>query len=931
MMTKVWTIFIAFCCAFAFSCNTRAFAQQSTLVDINGVVLREAPVSSPEAANYPLGDCVVKIYFQKEGQLDSLYSISNQFSGQFSFKNVPAQRVVMRLQCLGFETISETVNLAPGDNLFSFTMKEKSEQLKEAKVSASVPLLKMLNDTTFVNTQAIRTMDGESLREALSQVPGFTVNGNEILIDGQRVEKAYVNGVLVFGDDPTRAINTLKAEEVTQVKVYDKKRSIDEHRGKLNSRKERVIDIITKESFLSQTDGALALGGGFDANGQKLYGSAIALQHDSEMLNVFASASANNYFSANREITESSQVYSYLDPTGARSEYKETEAVNFLLTKHWNNREFGNSFRSTYNYDHRYSRSARKALTDYFKTEDNPEISELDSLSSMTGEMMHKARLSLALVDTKLKSLGFDVFGGLSDKDNSRRSISTVKAAGIDSYSRDESSRSTAKNYNLGGIFSWSNDDATKWRPSLTMAAEVENNTTLSWTVDTLETSFLKRQLTSDGYGKSYHASMNASINGCIVNNTNHTLEARLNVISSYNKSTEKQMSVNEWDVLTPVTDLANSYDFTRNELKSQAALSLSYHSDRIMEASATASINNSRLLDDEHFPYDFTNKKSYIYPEFIIGLTSKHFAIQSSMETVVPLTEQIRNRISDSNPLVLTAGNPTLRPETSWKASLIYNSRVKVKENGNANTFTATINGICTFNDIVSRSIYFDDDTYLNEWDGYLAKAGSMLYTFDNAKTPALSVGAHTDYGISFLQNRLSARLTLNSSYVRTPAYAGETQIWMNELLNSGSFKLNFSASRKLSFRNSTGLTLANSFGQDGGEISKRMIITNSSNFSHMLCSRIKWVTLYSLNAFRYLDGIGENSCAHVLSTGISALLVKDQELEISIRGCDLLNSGKVYNCNVSASSMNQTWAPTYGRYLIVTLSSRLTHRRQQ
>ena len=108
--------------------------------------------------------------------------------------------------------------LSPGDNAFILTMKEKSEKLEESKVVAEIPLMTRLRDTTIFNTQAIKSMSGDGLRDVIEQIPGFSVADNEIYYNGEKVTRTYVNGLLIFGDETMRAVNALKADEVTQVK-----------------------------------------------------------------------------------------------------------------------------------------------------------------------------------------------------------------------------------------------------------------------------------------------------------------------------------------------------------------------------------------------------------------------------------------------------------------------------------------------------------------------------------------------------------------------------------------------------------------------------------------------------------------------------------------------------------------------------------------
>lgn len=91
----------------------------------------------------------------------------------------------------------------------------------------SAELMKKLNDTTIFNTHAIRSLPGDGLKDVLEQLPGFSVTDNSVSVDGVKVSRTYVNGILVFGGNPMNAVNALKADEVTQVKVYDEQSAID--------------------------------------------------------------------------------------------------------------------------------------------------------------------------------------------------------------------------------------------------------------------------------------------------------------------------------------------------------------------------------------------------------------------------------------------------------------------------------------------------------------------------------------------------------------------------------------------------------------------------------------------------------------------------------------------------------------------------------
>ena len=73
-------------------------AKPDSLATVIGVVQQE---HKNVEVFVPLNGCVIQVFFEKEGKLDSLYTTSAAPNGRFTFKNLLPQRILMRLQCLG--------------------------------------------------------------------------------------------------------------------------------------------------------------------------------------------------------------------------------------------------------------------------------------------------------------------------------------------------------------------------------------------------------------------------------------------------------------------------------------------------------------------------------------------------------------------------------------------------------------------------------------------------------------------------------------------------------------------------------------------------------------------------------------------------------------------------------------------------------------
>ncbi len=865
----------------------------------------------------------MQLFFEKNGKLDSLYTVTGLNDGRFSFKNVPIQRVILRLQCMGYETQTGVYELGPGDNAFLMTMKEKSEKIQESKIAAEIPLMTRLRDTTIFNTQAIKSMSGDGLRDVLEQIPGFSISDNRIYYNGEKVSRTYVNGLLIFGDEAMRAVNALKADEVKQVKVYDEQSAVDKHRGLKNSRKERVLNVVTKGKFLSLAQYGLAAYGGADDTGQGRYGGAVATAFDSQMFNMDVDVKGNNLEVSHIYAADNIENFVSINCRNPLKEYTESINSDLFFLKHWKDRNFGNSLGVEYSFDHTYTKSVSKALTEYFGSESSPAMTQLDTALTNGSQYKHEFGLYLNMLDSPIKSLSINLNGMLSGNKDFNQSISNKEIGGLQNYSRNERNSDKVRSWSLSGSANWTNNDVVRWKPEAYVSFRYDKNTTLSWTVDTLETSFLRRQLSSDGYGHNVNVYSKAGVSANLINTVERTFSLTLFANADYTHTKNRQMSLNEWDVPSPVTDLANSYDYTRNEITSGGTAGFNYANSRNLSINGDVSLNNKTLLDNEFYPTDFNNRKRFLYPEYNLGIKLPKFLITSSLKAITPSIEQIRNRISDTNPLVLTGGNPDLRQAFNWKGGFNYRPEVTSKKNGTVRSLALSSSSYCTFNPIASSTRYFDSNTVLDKWDGYEAQAGSMLNTYSNATRPSWSVGAIGDYAVSMRYRIYDLRFMLSSNYSQTSQLYGENQIWVGDWTNKLNVSFIYNPSRRLRISSNPSISYLQSNDNKGVNLSSRIILSNSLFLNWNIVPKILWLdAIHNFAYFNYLRGLGENHFSQTLNAELKLKLLKDRSLILSLQALDILNSGSLYTSSVNASYMRQNWNPTYGRYFLFNIA---------
>ena len=902
------------------SLQLSASANRDSLARIQGIVYGESDNITLKGQKLPLPGCVVQLFFERSGKLDSLFTTASAPSGQFSFKAIPAQRVILRLQHFNYDTKTEGYKLSPGDNAFLLTMKLKKRELKEATVTADIPLMKQLRDTTIFNTAAVRTMTGDGLRKVLEQIPGFKVTEKEIYVDGVKVSKTYVNGITIFGDDAMNAVNALKADEVTQVKVFEEQSALDKRRGLKHSRKQKVLDVVTKDKFMSLSQLGIAASGGADGTGQGRYSGAGAIQYDSEMMNLNVTVNGSNL---NDEISTLTDISKMSDFKSRKPmmEYCENERVGLNFAKYWKDRQFGNSFAANYDYNHKYIRSASKALTDYFETASNPAMQQMDSTFSSSSVGRHIFSSSLSLLDTPLKSFIFGLNGSYTDGRRRSLDISTRQTGNSLAFGRHDAFSSKNKDWDISGHISWTNNNAVKWRPEANVNVNYRQNSTLSWTVDTLATSFMKRQLSSDGYGRGIAADGKAGVSAYLLNDTRHTFALNLFAKAEYNHSRGKQMAVDEWDVTVPVPDLANSYDYTRHDMTVSAVGGFNYSTSQQLNVTGELSLNEKLLLDDEFYPVGFSNRKNFLYPEYNLSVRIPKWSFSSSMKASSPSIEQISNRICDTNPMILTGGNPDLNQAFNLSANIAFNPKMKATAKSN-HSGSFNIKASCIFRPIAGRMMFFDSDTVLDQWDGYEAQAGSVLNTFSNASRPSWETEFSGYYNGMMLLRKLIVRVQASLNYSQKSQFNGEDEIWIGDWMARISGSVGYNFSRKLRIVTIPSISYINSVHNTGKGLSSRLIYGNSLSAHWNIIPRLRLQASYDIAGFKYLSGFGKNNLRQTLNAMLTLNLLKDSSLKISLQAFDLLNSGSMYQSSINASYMMQRWQASYGRYFLLNIN---------
>lgn len=857
---------------------------------------------------------------QKNGdKLDSTYRVSTR-NGVFIYKALKPGKVYIRATKMGMNPVEGVFDISSGDNVVMFTMSFSKDQIQESKVSASASLMRILGDTTVFNAAAVKTMEGDKAISILEQLPGFDLSGGSIKYRGKRITRTYVNGVQVFGDNPRTTFDMLLADEVTNVKVYEEQNAEDKRRGLKNSVKEQVLDVTTTESILSfgsvgfQTSGGLD--GSPDENGRRqgrYYARGIANLF-SEMNN------ASVYLGLDNVSPALEGVYVGGVPTatssfGPLSSYQENIGAQLEFTHRWKDRKYGNAVTGNYAFSNVYSRALDRVMVDYFEIGDSPARNMSDTTLSGSKRRRHDFGVGLNFQDTPLKSIDFSINGTLTEADRWRKAISFVRSPEGDVRQFSDIG-SDASDLNLRGNLIWKNNDLGRVRPRVSLNGNFTDNKTLSWNVDTLTTSYIRRNLQSDGVGKSWNLRLRSDVEILLSNETNLTSKLSVGASAKTERIVRRNITMDILDAESPVMDLANTYDFTWNTVSVDFDQKYSY---RKGKHSFSASLSESLITqrDVERLPAD--NRFSRTYFDFSPNISySRDLGMFSlSGQSLIPSLEQTRDRITDTNPLVLSAGNPKLRQQYQIEARATDNIFMDKKTGLNLGY---GLSATCTVNPIVSRTYYFTEDTTLKEYDGYLARKGAILNTFVNASEPVWSADGQLSLSRRSRKVKLSSLLKVGAGYDSRPQYLRDELARVGTLRLLSDLTEMFRPSNRLSLSGHLNVMYLRSSGDSYGILSSSLVSGVSASARYEFRKPVFISARTAVRNNDYLSGAGSDNFCADLNVEIGYRLVK-QNLIFILSAHDLFGQATSYTSAASADHYLQKWTSSYGRYFMLTV----------
>ena len=244
MMKRVFTVFLMLCLALP------AIAQSGRIV---------AKVVDMETKDGVIG-AIVELKSVKNPNLRKHNTTG--VGGSVTITALPAGDYTMTVSFVGYTTHTQEIKVSGATNLG--TIELTPGVAIEAVVKEVQALRTSQNgDTLAYNAAAFKVAADADVEGLLKKMPGITITNGSVEAQGETVKKIFVDGKEFFGEDVSTALNSLPAQAVDRIEVFNKLSDNAEFSGMDDGEGYKAINIITHSNMRQGVFGKVYGGYGY--------------------------------------------------------------------------------------------------------------------------------------------------------------------------------------------------------------------------------------------------------------------------------------------------------------------------------------------------------------------------------------------------------------------------------------------------------------------------------------------------------------------------------------------------------------------------------------------------------------------------------------------------------------------------------------------
>ncbi|MFI5222265.1 MAG: TonB-dependent receptor domain-containing protein, partial [Bacteroidia bacterium] len=160
-----------------------------------------------------------------KNQVDStkFYDAITDASGKFELKNIPFGKYKLKTFSVGYKKIDKEVIVDQAEVKIGIIRFEQSvNKLSAVTIEEQAVRTVQKNDTTEYNANAYKVNKDATTGDLVTKMPGVTTDGGVVKAQGETVQKVLIDGKEYFGDDANIALKNIPAEVVDKIQVFDR-------------------------------------------------------------------------------------------------------------------------------------------------------------------------------------------------------------------------------------------------------------------------------------------------------------------------------------------------------------------------------------------------------------------------------------------------------------------------------------------------------------------------------------------------------------------------------------------------------------------------------------------------------------------------------------------------------------------------------------
>jgi hypothetical protein len=168
--------------------------------------------------------------------------------GTFEITGLGVHSYRLEASRVGYAVLKQVLRVTEkNQNLGLLQMTPEAVNIAGVTVTESPAPAAQKADTTEFRASAVKTNKDATAEELVQKMPGVTVENGQVKAQGENVQQVLVNGRPFFGSDPTAAMRNLPAEVVDRIQVYDRSSDQAEFSGFEDGQQQRTMNFILRD------------------------------------------------------------------------------------------------------------------------------------------------------------------------------------------------------------------------------------------------------------------------------------------------------------------------------------------------------------------------------------------------------------------------------------------------------------------------------------------------------------------------------------------------------------------------------------------------------------------------------------------------------------------------------------------------------------